>query len=205
MLDAVRRVVSSFFAGLFRRRKGTGRIFLVSDLHFNHAKIIGYCGRPYRSVTEMNRDLVRRWNSVVGPGDTVYCLGDFCMRGDPRNWIRALNGRKIFIRGNHDQPLLKARHHSVLSCSGQTFYLAHDPADAPPSWEGWVIHGHTHNNRMDIYPFINGETRTINVSCECTGYTPVSLDYLLSLDLESIARMEILSDPPVRKWPGSGP
>lgn len=130
MLDAVRRVVSSFFAGLFRRRKGTGRIFLVSDLHFNHARIIGYCGRPYRSVTEMNRDLVRRWNSVVGPGDTVYCLGDFCMRGDPRNWIRALNGRKIFIRGNHDQPLLKARHHSVLSCSGQAFYLAHDPADA---------------------------------------------------------------------------
>jgi len=58
---------------------------------------------------------------------------------------------------------------------------------------------------MDLYPFINGETRTINVSCECTAYTPVSLDYLLSLDLESIARMETLSDPPVRKRPGSGP
>jgi len=38
MLDAVKRVVSSFFAGLFRPRKGTGRIFLVSDLHFNHAQ-----------------------------------------------------------------------------------------------------------------------------------------------------------------------
>ncbi|MDI9632741.1 MAG: metallophosphoesterase family protein [Methanolinea sp.] len=175
------------------------RIFLVADLHFNHARIIGYCRRPYRSVSEMNRDLVRRWNAVVGPGDTVYCLGDFCMRGDPLRFIRALNGRKVFIRGNHDTPLLKARHHSVLSYGGIDFYLVHDPATVPASWNGWVIHGHTHNNRMDTYPFINGVTRTINVSCECTGFSPVSLDYLLSLDLLSVERMETILDSPTRR------
>ncbi|HOS81634.1 MAG TPA: metallophosphoesterase family protein [Methanolinea sp.] len=174
-------------------------MFLVSDLHINHARIIGYCNRPYRSVSEMNRDLVSRWNSVVGAGDTVYCLGDFCMRGNPVPWIRALRGRKVFIRGNHDNALLRARHHSVISYGGYTFYLVHDPCDVPDSWKGWVIHGHTHNNRMDIHPFINGIRRTINVSCECTGYTPVSLDRIISLDLDTIERMETLSDRPVRK------
>lgn len=175
------------------------RVFLVADLHFNHSRIIGYCRRPYRSVSEMNRDLVRRWNSVVGEGDTVYCLGDFCMRGDPLPFIRALNGRKVFIRGNHDTPFLKARHHSVLSYGGIDFYLVHDPTTVPVSWNGWVIHGHTHNNRMDAYPFINGTTRTINVSCECTGYSPVPLDFLISLDLPTVERMETILDSPTRK------
>jgi len=104
-----------------------------------------------------------------------------------------------FIRGNHDNALLRARHHSVISYGGYTFYLVHDPCDVPDSWKGWVIHGHTHNNRMDIHPFINGIRRTINVSCECTGYTPVSLDRIISLDLDTIERMETLSDRPVRK------
>jgi len=201
LLGAARDFLSSLCERLLPWRKAKGRIFLVSDLHFNHARIIRYCNRPYRSVTEMNRDLVRRWNSVVGPDDTVYCLGDFCMRGNPRVWIRALNGKKIFIRGNHDHPILRARHHSVLSCRGYTFYLAHDPSDVPASWNGWVIHGHTHNSRMDTYPFINGRSRTINVSCECTGYAPLALDDILALDPDSIEWMETLSASPLPKRP----
>jgi calcineurin-like phosphoesterase family protein len=199
LFETLKKAGSSILAFFGLRRKSRGRIFLVSDLHINHARIIGYCNRPYRSLSEMNRDLVRRWNSVVGAGDTVYCLGDFCMRGDPVPWIRALRGRKVFIRGNHDPPHLRARHHSVISHGGYTFYLVHDPCDVPGSWKGWVVHGHTHNNRMDTHPFINGTRRTINVSCECTGYTPVSLDRIISLDPDTIERMETLSDRPVRK------
>ncbi|MCQ8893090.1 MAG: metallophosphoesterase [Methanolinea sp.] len=191
--------VLSALKGLPFLRRPEGRIFFIADLHFNHARIIHYCRRPYRSLAEMNRDLVRRWNSIVGPLDIVYCLGDFCMRGDPGHWIQSLAGRKVFIRGNHDSHLPGMRHHSVLSYRGRTFYLTHDPADVPGSWEGWVIHGHTHNNSMDIYPFINGGRRTINVSCECTGYAPVSLDFLLSLPLESVTRMETIASVPQKK------
>lgn len=178
--------------------RGSGQIFLASDLHLNHARILRHCHRPFSSLRHMNRDLVERWNRVVGPNDTVYHLGDFSIRGSPGRWIRELNGRKVFIRGNHDRDLPGATHHAMLSYGDYEFYLVHDPRDAPPSWKGWIIHGHTHN-KVPRYPFINGEGRTINVSCECTGYSPLSLDHLLSLDLVSIHRMERVHDTPVRK------
>jgi calcineurin-like phosphoesterase family protein len=52
------------------------KVFFTSDTHFGHANIIKYCGRPFASVEEMNRELIARWNAVVGPRDTVYHLGD---------------------------------------------------------------------------------------------------------------------------------
>ena len=51
---------------------------------------------------------------------------------------------------------------------------------------------------MSKYPFINGERKTINVSVELTNYRPISLDYLLSLDIDSIKRMETISSNPER-------
>lgn len=78
-------------------------IWFYSDPHFYHNNVIRYCSRPYATVEEMNEDLVRRWNTVVRPEDTVYCLGDFSMAFravelfSPR-----LMGNKILIPGNHD-------------------------------------------------------------------------------------------------------
>ena len=55
------------------------KIWVISDTHLNHANIIRYCARPYTSTEEMNKDLIKRWNSIVRPQDTVYHLGDFGM------------------------------------------------------------------------------------------------------------------------------
>jgi len=55
------------------------KVFFTSDTHFNHVNIIKYCSRPFSSVEEMNREMIARWNSVVGPEDTVFHLGDFAM------------------------------------------------------------------------------------------------------------------------------
>lgn len=186
------------FPDIPAEEKDEGTIFVISDLHLNHSKILRHCHRPYRTLRQMNSDLVRRWNSVVGEHDTVYHLGDFSIRGGPGRWIRQLNGRKIFIRGNHDSVFLRTKQHSSLEYKGYRFYLVHDPRDAPLSWVGWIIHGHTHN-KIPRYPFINGEARTINVSCECTGYAPVSLDTLISLGIDTIDRMDTIHSPPERK------
>lgn len=77
--------------------------FFVSDLHFGHFNVINYCNRPYKDVLEMEEALVKEWNKTVSKKDVVYFVGDFSL--NPK-WAKLilpkLNGKKIFIAGNHD-------------------------------------------------------------------------------------------------------
>lgn len=59
----------------------------------------------------MNFELIKRWNSVVTPQDTVYVLGDFCWKLESE-WQRItpqLNGSKVLIVGNHDPKKFSGR------------------------------------------------------------------------------------------------
>lgn len=78
-------------------------IYFTSDLHFGHANVIVYAGRPFKDVQHMNELLILNWNSVVKPEDTVYCLGDFSLAYNyvPEVTPR-LNGTKYLVPGNHD-------------------------------------------------------------------------------------------------------
>jgi calcineurin-like phosphoesterase family protein len=179
-----------------------GAIFVFSDTHFNHKKILKYCNRPFSNVREMNEALVSRWNSVVSGHDHVYFLGDFVFHGSVGYWAHRLNGKIHFIRGNHDRRLRFARRRKLLKYGGGRFMLVHDPAHVPVGWTGWVIHGHTHNNRLAEFPFINGDAKRINVSAELVGYMPVRLDDLLGLEPDTIVRMDTAKSRPVRKENG---
>lgn len=163
-----------------------GKVFVVSDLHFDHENIIRFCDRPFGSVREMNRALVDNWNSVVDHNDRVYYLGDLTYGRGRRSidfWLSKLNGEIRFIRGNHDTDaitraeVLRDRFH-IRYC-GHDILLMHDPY-RPPTWGGWIIHGDKHNNDLVKYPHINKNSKTINVCAELTGYTPVSLDEIVS-------------------------
>ena len=78
-------------------------IWLHSDPHIYHTNVIKYCNRPFTSVEEMNEALVNRWNQLVGPDDTVYCLGDFSMAARPvETFTPRLMGKKYLVPGNHD-------------------------------------------------------------------------------------------------------
>ena len=52
-------------------------------------------------------------------------------------------------------------------------------SDTVNDWNGWIIHGHHHNNHPEKYPFINRINKTINVRVELTNYKPISLGSLL--------------------------
>lgn len=79
------------------------KIWFTSDHHFFHTNVIRYCGRPYATVEEMNEKLVANWNSVVGPDDIVYHIGDFSMAIRPvETFTKRLMGKKILVAGNHD-------------------------------------------------------------------------------------------------------
>ncbi len=87
----------------------------------------------------------------------------------------------ILLIGNHDKGYLKSvppAEKCVLTYGGKKFLLIHD-SEKVRKWDGWVIHGHEHNNKPGKYPFINGKNKTINVSVELINYTPLSLDFLV--------------------------
>lgn len=164
----------------------SGRIFIVSDLHLDHANIIKYCHRPFDSVHEMNDTLIGNWNDTVSEYDLVYYLGDMIHSEGRRTidfWLSKLNGRIRFIRGNHDKDvILKAemiKNNFPITYKGHKFLLMHDPTNRP-TWDGWIIHGHMHNNNLKEYPHINIKNKTINVSVELIRYTPISMDEIVA-------------------------
>ena len=84
-------------------------LYITSDTHFGHANIIRYCDRPFSSVEEMNEEIVRRFNSVLGPDDVLLHLGDVAMGNREKNlaYMKQIKcARKILKYGNHDDPWL---------------------------------------------------------------------------------------------------
>ncbi len=159
-------------------RKG-GSPFVIGDLHLGHRNIIDYCRRPFSSSQEMDRVLIRNWNCTVRQGDGVYYLGDLRhgLHAPPASYyLDRLSGRISLICGNHDEGLTGGVRNLRISHQEIPFFLIHDPEEAPAGERGWVLHAHHHNNNIARYPFINTETRTINVSAELVNYAPVSLD-----------------------------
>lgn len=196
ILRAVRQVLRVDAPGQLpphhtRRRRLTpqcvsGKTFVVSDLHFDHANIIRYCNRPFGSVNEMNRAMIRNWNGVVDKDSTVYYLGDMAYGRGNRTidyWLSRLNGKVRFIRGNHDTDIITRaeviQDQFPVSCRGNEFLLMHDPY-RPIDWDGWIIHGDKHNNNLKQFPHIHIRNKTVNVCAELTGYAPISLDDIIS-------------------------
>lgn len=170
-------------------------IYFTSDTHFGHKNIIEYCNRPFEDVDEMNAEMVRRWNRVVGPNDTVYHLGDFAL-GPKDKWREhrlALWGRIIFICGNHDEPRARWRkevllpgdeEHESLFVTTQygTVHMAHVPPGGDPNRNlsragnekvaDFYLCSHIHNAWTR-------KKNVINVGVDVWDFTPRSLIEIL--------------------------
>lgn len=160
------------------------QIFVTSDLHLGHYNIIRYCKRPFNNLDDMNTKLVNNWNSVISPKDTVYFLGDLAYGKNSSTdyWLCKLNGNIIFFRGNHDSSAnINFIDSDIVTIGDIQFFLTHTPDNVPADWNGWIIHGHHHNNQLDNYPFINYNRKTINISVELTNYKPVNINTILRL------------------------
>ena len=163
-----------------------GRVFVASDLHFDHENIIRFCDRPFRSAREMNRAMLNNWNRAVSDNDRVYYLGDLTYSRGRKPidfWLSKLNGEIRFIRGNHDTDIITRaeviQDHRLIRYHGHDFLLMHDPY-RPPNYPGWIIHGGKHNNYPRKFPHINRENKTINVCVEWTGYAPMNMDEIVA-------------------------
>jgi len=178
------------------------KCYFIADTHFNHETVRRKLRRRFQNTKDMDREIIKEWNKSVGENDRVYFVGDYTgppRRGyfeDLRNYTIQLTGNIVSIMGNHDRNggCIKFEKARILHIDKYTFLLIHNPTDNYISKiktkYDWIIHGHVHNNNVEKYPFINGEKKTINVSVELINYKPMSLGFLLSLNLNSIKRID---------------
>lgn len=175
----------------------SSRIFFTSDIHFGHTNIIQYCKRPFESVSHMNNSIIERWNSVVGGLDLVYVLGDVCM-GPLEETVRLvsrLHGRKVLIKGNHDDRSVKMLEFSrqwesihdylELSVGKQLIVMSHYPL---ASWHkanrgSYMLHGHCHHSYKPGLPTTTDQGKVLDVGLDGQGYNyaPISLNKVNSI------------------------
>lgn len=160
-------------------------IWFTADHHFSHDNIIKYTDRPFRNSREMDKELITRYNSVVGNNDTVFFLGDFSLRPEHQyQWYRAtlkkLKGNKILVLGNHDRlrpsGYVRAGFMSVhtrlhIKIKGIRIVLTHDPAEANMFSDRIVLCGHIHN-------LFTLQKNAINVGVDRWDYYPVSWEQI---------------------------
>jgi len=123
----------------------------------------------------MNAELIRRWNEVVKPEDTVIHLGDFCFNKKEQNhdyWESQLNGKIIFVQGNHDNHVNAPIQSLIFKYGGVDWWCSHYP-------ERRYKHnlcGHVH----DKWKIQRTEHDVVvNVGVDVWDYAPVSMDRIL--------------------------
>lgn len=169
-------------------------IYFVSDTHWGHKNIIQYSNRPYNNVDEMNEALIKNWNALVKPEDTVYHLGDFAFMPyrEFKNTVRRLNGYINVVLGNHDNvisnnikdlissnSLASVQNYLEIKPAGQMIVLFHYGQRVwNKSHHGSIhLYGHSHGS---LPPF--GKSVDVGVDCkEITNeYRPIHLDEVLT-------------------------
>ena len=171
-------------------------IWFTSDLHFNHANIIKFCNRPWKTTEEMDEALISNWNSVVKPNDLIFDLGDFAF-ADRDKWIKLLeqlNGKHYLILGNHDiirwpgnkiLPLFeRVEYQLTLKIDGRKVYLNHYPflcyggIYRDSTSKVYQLFGHVHSgpncSGLDYDRLINLFPYQYDVGVDNNNYTPIS-------------------------------
>ena len=170
-------------------------VWVTSDQHFLHRNIIKYDKRPFMDEYGMNEFMLKRWNSLVKPGDKVYHLGDlFC--GINNRWdcvvetIRKLNGDITLVKGNHDHSIEFYQKNGIEVIEGgylivNDILLSHYPIPSTP-FDGkstsrfkthlkrvyhdnncWFhFHGHTHSRPSKV-------PNAMNIACNLWDYKPI--------------------------------
>ena len=182
-------------------------IYFSSDLHLNHKNAIRFTQRPFSSLDQMNRQLIENFNSIVKPKDTLYLLGDVCLFREKEKYeieslINRLNGNKILVYGNHDDPETFECYSDVAAYKEIKYHrrklvLFHYPI-VNNEWNGGyghgkemgkknrknasiMLHGHIHskgphynreNRRKDIFKY--------DVGVDANDYKPVSINEIFN-------------------------
>lgn len=162
----------------------SSNLFFTSDIHFDHIRIAihrGFMSSEYSNKTHahhemkefldnMNHSIVTTWNETVPKNATIFILGDLSFSSFELTCklLSKLNGNKILVLGNHDDPKMYARpdikkyfsvicdfadikvhDNTVPDESGYQYIMSsHYPMIVwnKSHYGSWMLHGHCHGN-----------------------------------------------------------
>ena len=152
-------------------------IWFTSDTHFEHAKIIEYCKRPFKNKDEMTEALIKNWNDLVGQDDIVFHLGDFSWGGSAawNDVLNRLNGHIHLVLGNHDMKNIRQGYidkfesvsfQKLIYIDNRGVYLNHYPFLCyGGSYRGkdayWQLFGHVHTCKKNLEGLSDAEVKEI--------------------------------------------
>jgi len=170
------------------------KIFFSADHHFGDKNIIRLSKRPFKSVAQMNKIMIEKWNEKITCDDTVFYLGDFarhCSQNKIRSILNQLNGKIHFIRGDHDKfnaknskkfEWIKDYYELKLpnpkTTNHQLIVLMHYPI---LSWKDRFkgachLHGHSHGSRGK-----HSKKLCFDIGVDCNNFYPISYDEVLNI------------------------
>ena len=187
--------------------KNGQKIWFTSDSHYNHGNVCTPTSkwdnksktRNFKSLEEMNDELVRQINLQIGKEDYLFHLGDFAFGGPDfvREFRNRINCENVhLILGNHDYRIKDdVENTQSLFSSVQEylfltvitgvdkvkhrFVLCHYPI---ASWNGMChgtihLHGHLHlPNRLRL-----ADGMAMDVGVDGNGWSPIEMMEVLEI------------------------
>jgi len=156
-------------------------VFFTSDTHFGDHRVLNIRPRPFGSVSEMNEEIIKRWNSRIGRGDRIWHLGDFASTTESaRRIFTRLNGEKHLVTGNIDGEAVHTlgwstvQAYAEVTIDGVMLVLCHYPFR---TWNGIHrrainLHGHSHGRLKPL-------RRQFDVGVDAHDFYPITLQDLI--------------------------
>ena len=162
-------------------------VFVISDLHLGHDKILEYC-RPWFKTIQEHDDYIIEQIKELHSDVVLYILGDVAFTKDALKRLNEADCHKVLIGGNHDNFKPNVYYNVFNNIKGVAQFeyrekkvvLTHIPVHIDQMSIRWDynIHGHLHTYHVD-------DERYYNVSCEVVDFKPKKLMTLLDELIES--------------------
>lgn len=161
--------------------------FYTSDIHFGDTPTFEEMLRPFKSVRDFDKFMIKQINKQAKAGDTIYVIGDMvdCDGPEFEQWrktiyyVKKIKAQVVLIIGNNEDKIVKYFFKnnfnkfkqfcldigykdvkkSAYTIIGNTkFYMVHKPSQCKKDMMN--LFGHVHNAGGLYYPF------GINVGCD---------------------------------------
>ena len=168
-----------------------GKTFITGNMQLGRQSAIGKWRRPFIAVDNMTDTLIKNWNNLVSPLDTVYHIGNFAW--DPKtayDSLLCLNAKKIYLMiGENDQPIIDLKNKGNLPRNVEIIDPYHKVESLKITLNYWPLQEWPNKSKryygVTGYPKRKYKTmpkkRIINCSTDQCNFKPQDINSLIEL------------------------